>query len=64
MHKIFNSIEITDKVRQYNEYFYFCNNHKLLRETANKLREGWIKEIEDDIDKLNESLTTLRGIKI
>ena len=52
----YNKIEnmSDDKVYYWNENYYYATNRKVLREKANELKEQWIEETEERLNKLKE----------
>lgn len=50
----FKDIEITDEIRRYNQYYFFCNKRKLLKEKAEEIKTEWIKEAQETLDKFNQ----------
>ncbi|OME55487.1 hypothetical protein BSK59_13505 [Paenibacillus odorifer] len=50
----FKNIEITDEITRYNQYYFFCNKRKLLKEKAEEIKAEWVKEAQETLDKLNQ----------
>lgn len=43
--------QVTDEAIKFNDFFYVCNNRKILREKAKEIKERWIKETEENLSK-------------
>ena len=43
----------SDEVTVYNDCYFICNDRKKLREKANEIKNEWITELEDELEKAN-----------
>lgn len=41
-----------DEVWEYNDYYKFSKNRKILKQEALDMKSGWIKELTDKIEKI------------
>lgn len=46
--------KVTDEVTPYNDYYFICNNRKLLKEKAIEIKNNWIEETEKELNALKE----------
>lgn len=42
----------SEKVQEYNQYWYICTNLKNLKEKAELIKEKWIEELEKEIEEI------------
>lgn len=44
--------QCTDEVTVFNDCYLLCNDRKKLKQKAEELKEKWIKELEEELQKL------------
>lgn len=49
--KIFLTLDFTDEVKQYNNYYFYCLKRKPLTEKAIGIKEDWIAEAKAVLEK-------------
>ncbi|MFE4571320.1 hypothetical protein [Paenibacillus chitinolyticus] len=56
LRKVFQNYRdsITDEVTKYNEVYYFCAKRKPLVDFAEQTKQGWIDELEFELNKIKK----------
>jgi len=52
--KIFQNLEFTEDVKEFNDCYYICSKRKPLVEKANKIKQEWITELENQLQAVKE----------
>ncbi|MEV5024776.1 hypothetical protein [Paenibacillus sp. LPE1-1-1.1] len=54
LRKVFYNLKdtITDEVTQYNGVYYFCSKRKPLVVYAEQLKQEWLREVEDELNRI------------
>lgn len=52
--KVFQTLNFTEEVTSYNDCYFICSKRKPLIEKAKEIKQGWVLELEEELNSIKE----------